>query len=504
MSPTQKDIDLLFLHDKRVRMKVILLDDNYQELEELTGRIKSSSYSISSDSDIRRTCNLIMIIDDKASINYNFEMTWIERMVELSCGIWDSSIGDYIWYKLGRMLMIDGSSSFSATTQEVRLSLVDLMASMTDGRGSQLGSQVLIPAGTPIKNAFEATVAEYSPYKRTNVSEFPDTVPYDITSNIGDYPHSILKTLINLFPYYEMFYDVDGIYVVREIPTKIEDPVDIPADIIDKAILSHNSEQRGVQFSMVKNTVEIWGRSLDAMYTASTCLSDGTKYDIFIDDSFDALVVGETYSFTPDKTSSSGQTLKIQDTSEYQIYTQAGDGTYTPIEDGAMTAGIPYVIMYTDDHFVLQGELEIHVIAQEVKADPSVTAKVDYKQKNACRDVKWIVNPDSPFACVETPTTHRIDRETKIVLEGGEYSNIHTTALALERASYELWLRTRLQDSVTLEMLYMPWMEVNDKIEYTSPSSGEKVQLIVQGIDPDFKNWTMSVKATKFYPVYPW
>lgn len=504
MKPTQRDIDLAFSHNKRVRIKAILLDDNYQEIEELTGRVKANSYSVSSESDIRRTCTLTMVIDDKTSINYNFELTWIKRMVELSCGIFDYGAGDYVWYKLGSMLMTDGSTNFSATTQEVSLSLVDLMASMTDSRGSQIGAQTLISAGTSIKGAVESTVAEFSPFKRTSVPDFPDSVPYDITSNVGDYPRDILKALVDLFPYYEMFYDVDGVFTVREIPMKIEEPVDTGADVIDIALLSDKSEQRSVKFSNVKNTVEIWGQSLDAHYTASSCTSSGNRYDLFIADTFETLTVCDTFSFTPDVTSVAGQTLKIQETNEYQIYTQAGNNSYTPIAAGAMTAGIPYVVMYSNDRFVLQGELEIHVIAQEIDVEPSVTAKNNYRDDNDCRNVKWVVNPGAPFACTETATTHRIDREIKIVLEGGEYSNIHTTQLAYERASYELWLRTRLQDAVTLEMIYMPWMEVNDKIEYTSPSSGEKVQLIVQSIEPDFTKWTMSVKASKFYPVYPW
>ena len=89
MVPTSKDIELMLSHNKQVRIKVTLLDDNYQEVEGLTGRIKTNSYSLSSESDIRRTCSLTLVIDDKASMNYNFELTWIERMVELSCGIFD-------------------------------------------------------------------------------------------------------------------------------------------------------------------------------------------------------------------------------------------------------------------------------------------------------------------------------------------------------------------------------------------------------------------------------
>ena len=90
------------------------------------------------------------------------------------------------------------------------------------------------------------------------------------------------------------------------------------------------------------------------------------------------------------------------------------------------------------------------------------------------------------------------------MLEGGEYGSISTTQLAFERASYENWLKIRVQDTVTIEMMLIPWMDVNQKISYTSPVSGEVEVLIVQAISYDFSKWTMTVKGQKFYPYYPW
>lgn len=515
----EKDIALAFSHNKQVKMKVTLLDELYDEVDNLIGRIKTCPFSVSSESDIRRTSTLTLIVDNKADLIEDFEITWIERVVELHCGILDREIGDYVWYPLGRMLMVDGKTTLTSTSLEVSLSLVDLMASLTDGRGSQLGSPVLIEAsleaGITISKAIEVVIAEFSPYKKTKICAIEETLPYDVTAKIGDYPHSLLKTLLNLAPHYEMYYDIDGQFVVEPIATKIDDPYDIEADIIDRALIK---EERSVKFSDVKNTIELWGMSLDAMYTAISCvttevISDESvlnRYDIMIDDSFDTLVVGETYSFTPTTDSIFGQLLKIQDTKEGPIYSQAGNGSLNPIETGAMQKNIPYVIKYTDGGFVLQGELEIHVIVQEINvkdfntSSQYISTRNEYKKNNNCRSVKWIVNPDSAYACTLTPTTQMIAREAKKVLEGGEYANIYTTDLAYERAEYELWQRSRLKDAITLEMLLLPWMEVNDKIEYTSPSSGKKIPLLVQAIDYDFTNWTMTVKASKFYPVYPW
>lgn len=500
---TLRDVELLKSHNKRIQVKVSLLDENYKEVENLTGIIKSSSssYDISSESDIRRTSSLTFVIVDKSNLNTDFEKTWIKRMVELSVGIYDMSTNKFAWTPLGRMLMKDSNMSYNATTQEIKMSLVDLMATMTTDRGSQMGTDILIPAGSNMRSALIAVVTTFSPFKKYNIPEFEDTVPYDINITLGKYPFDALRELLNLFPYYEMFYDVDGTFTVRQIPTKIDDPIDIGKEIIDEILIS---EKRAVNFSNVKNTTEIWGRSLDADYTATKCTTVNTVYNLTISDDFNVLEEGRTYGFTPDTTSVANQSIKIQDTDEYMLYVESGIGMYSLIADGAMEAGVPYVVRYVNEKFVLQGELEIHVIYQEINEMPSIATQENYKRSNACRNVQWFVNPESPFACSLDPTTGAIEREIRQVLEGGEYNNIYTTQLAYERASYENWLKTRLQDTVELEMVLIPWMDVNDKIEYTSPSSGEVVVMIVQSISLDFKRWTMNVKCSKFYPYYPW
>ena len=177
---------------------------------------------------------------------------------------------------------------------------------------------------------------------------------------------------------------------------------------------------------------------------------------------------------------------------------------YRPIEADEIIANEAYVIKYFEQRFILVGKICIRCIVQEITEEPSAAAKDYYKIQNNCNDVKWIVNPDSPYACTVNPVTGRIEGEIRQVLSGGEYSNIYTTELAYERAEYENWLRCRMQDTIDIELILVPWMEINDKISYTSPVYEEVYTWLVQDIDYDFTNWTMTVKASRFYPNYPW
>lgn len=500
MAYTQKDIALLLSHNKNVKIEATLLDNNYQEIESMSGRTKSATYDISAESNIRRTSSITLTVPKKDQIRLDFKNTWINRMVELTCGIYSMEDQDYVWYKLGRMLMVDGSTSYNATTQEVKLSLMDLMASMTSDRGSQMGLKMTIPSGSNVRNSIITIVTTFSPFKKYKVCEFEDVIPYDIVIDAGKYPYDALKEILNIFPTYEMFYDKDGTFTVQKIPTKIEDPIDVPKEIFDSTLISFGDS---VKMSNVKNTTEIWGRSLTSTYTATSCITNGSQYSVTISDTFEALVFGETYCITPKSSCVNNQTMKIQDTEECGIYTEAGNGTYFAITAGKMIADVPYVLKYVDGRFVLQGELEIHVIVQEITEEPSALEKAQYKTKNACREVEWVINPESQFACTINGIGN-IDREIRQVLQGGEYGNIYTTELAYERAKYENWLKTRLQDTVTIETLLIPWLDVNDKIEFTSPDSGKVETYMVQTIGYDFTHWTMNVKCSRFYPYYPW
>lgn len=533
----QKDLDLLRMHNKRIKLKVELLDsETYLVVDSLVGIITGyPSYEIDSESDIRRTCNVTLLVDDKSQMPVDFEKTWNKRMVELSCGIYDEDSSytsarkdqyGYVWYKLGRMQMESGSTTLNATTQEIKLNLVDLMASLTEERGSQIGTSTNIPVtdqGVNIRTLLINVLGAFGVFKQYSISEFPDTLPYDLDFDIGIYPIEIFIKILSLFPSYEMFYDVDGIFTVQQIPTHISDPVDVGADVIDELLISETTNN---DFSVIKNTTEVWGRVLECEYAGLSCTTSNNThtysghntntYNVNIDSSITILSDGDTFSVIPNSNSVAGQYLKIYTTTiennvstnhnlgEYQLYYVSGNGIYSIIPAGEMKSGMAYSIRYFQNKFILEGELVVRCIVQEVNEEPPTSAKNYYKSVNNCNSVQWIVNEDSPYACTINPSTQRIDGEIKQVLHGGEYDDIYTIQLAYERAKYENWLRCRLQDSVTIDMILVPWMDVNQKIQYTSPVTGELGTWIVRSISYDFQNWTMSVNASRFYPSDPW
>lgn len=106
-------------------------------------------------------------------------------------------------------------------------------------------------------------------------------------------------------------------------------------------------------------------------------------------------------------------------------------------------------------------------------------------------------NSKSPFAISKIGERHK-------PLYGEDFEKIMTEALCLERAKYELWKYTRLEDNITLNMVNIPWLDVNKKIGYTYDPAENQSEYIIKKIDRDLSSGTMTVNMIKFYSLYPY
>ncbi|MDD4474220.1 MAG: DUF5048 domain-containing protein [Eubacteriales bacterium] len=118
------------------------------------------------------------------------------------------------------------------------------------------------------------------------------------------------------------------------------------------------------------------------------------------------------------------------------------------------------------------------------------------KIENGCSSIYYQVNPQSPY------TIEKIG-EIRKPLYGGVYENITSEDLAMQRGRHELYKSARLTDGLTLTFAYIPWLDVNRKIEYTSNSSGEKKQYLIKNITTSFASGDCTVSLTTYYPDYP-
>ncbi|MDD4279653.1 MAG: DUF5048 domain-containing protein [Candidatus Sumerlaeales bacterium] len=564
MIPTELDKQLILQTSHNIKIKLEVLNEYLQVIDEIEGQATSMNIGISATSDIRRTCNLTIHVTDDSFSAENFEVEYLDRLIRVSIGLHDGMVshpistpsiddlelsfdgedsdkfsildgdllydGDniysiighnlyadvrykgaqdglepsYQWYLVGSFLLDTDSYDYDAVTSDLSMNLVDMMAATMDVRGSQIGSGILIPYEANARAAILATVANFSPFAFYDADELPDVIPFDQEFEPGAYPYAILRQLLDLYPYYDMYYSPDGVFTVKPIPTGIGDDVLVDKAFMDQIIIS---ERRSGSMRNIKNTTEIWGAELDATYMAHEVTHEGDTFHIIHTAPVEALVADTMFMFSPPLSSIVGQRIKIDDTAVAPLL----DGNGNALTLGAVAANRLYVIKYspTQDgetltpRFLLQGEAIIHVIVKEVNEMPDAAYIAADKINNNCNDIQYIVNPDSPFACDRGGLDY--DKgEIRQVFSGGEYSQIYTTQLAFERAAYENWLKTRLQTETEIECLLVPWMDVNTKIEYTSPITGVAREYLVKEISMNPTEFTMSLKLARFYPYYPW
>lgn len=89
--------------------------------------------------------------------------------------------------------------------------------------------------------------------------------------------------------------------------------------------------------------------------------------------------------------------------------------------------------------------------------------------------------------------------EIRLVLKDGEYNNIYTDKLALERANYELYLHDRMEDTIDLTLVPVYWLDVNKKISLNEADMNGIY--VIKSIDVDLSpTGTMKLNAIRFYP----
>lgn len=488
------DMELITQHSKLVYIKLSLINDAYWEIDQVQGEMVNISLTIDAESDIRRVSTITMHIADPRELASNYFGRWMDQMVRISYGIYDSQKNEIRWWLLGSFLFSTSGYVFDSANRQMSLSLVDMMAAATQERGSQLGYDIEYPANSSIANALKATVARFSRYSKTDICEFEDVIPYDISGSLGSYPISLLKSLIELFPWYEHFYSKDGVYTARRIPTAMNEEVVLNADEMDRVIISEHGD---MSYSTIKNCIEIWGKEIDANYTATSCETVGNIYSLAVHSTFTTYESGALIAFTPDVASVTGQRLRVGELDPYDIVVQTGSGDIRLLGAGELVPDTLYVVKYTHERFVLQGEALIHVMCMEYQQQPTEATIEGLKAFHNCNNIRFVISPESAYACDEIGIVKR-------VLSEGDYSNIYTTELGHERAAYELWKATQAQDTLELETLFIPWLDVNQKVEYRSLATGEINQYLVRRIEVSPSSGTMKLRMSRFWPLYPW
>ena len=473
---TQNDYNIIKQKNTERYIKLNLLDFNYNIVDELSGNMLSCSVRCDADSDLRRSCNVSFVVTDSGYEVGAGNRIWLNKYIQLYIGLKNIYTQEIQWYNQGIYLIDAPSYEYNATTHTLSFAGLDLMSKLTGARNGQLpGIPTVIKQGENVRQAIIATLAlgGFTKYivEECKVNNAIQPVPYDIQIDQGGYVFDILSKLRDIMPKYQMYFDVDGVFHYELIPSGEDEPVLITDDIWNSVL---TGETISTDFTTVKNYIEVYGRTHEVQYYDANPIFTRVG-QIMVDVSFNIPAYQDSeYSligFTSPSGVPSGGIFRIS-------INNTAIGTLK-VNEGTLQANQYYVIQRipvnnSDDKFEFLGGLQ-------AKATWSDT------------------NPESPFY-VNGPVG--IIRE---VLCGGEYENITSDILAQQRAELEGYWKCRLNDNITLNVVPIPWIDVNIVVSHAPKQGDVTNRYIIKSYSVDYGSVssTMSITMITFYPYYP-
>lgn len=447
-------------------VRIELLNYQMQTVDLLEGVCTSGSISIDANADIRRTCDLTLVINNSSFNVESGGRIWLDRYIRIWVGIVSLITGEIEYINCGVYIIDAPSYKYDPSTNTLSLTLLDLMAKLTGLRNGYLpGVPVILKADENIREAIIDTL-ELGGFNKYVVEEAPSpgTIPNDLEFGQGATVYELLSGLRDIYPNYEMYFDVDNVFYYKPIPTGEDDPVYIDDTLWKEIVMSETID---VDFQNVKNVIEVYGRTHDPAHFSTETSVSGNTISLTIAD-VEEYTEDVIYGFTlTDNPGYTGASLKINDLTSYPI--RLSDGT-TAAEIVAEEGEVYFCVQFKGTYWNWLGHLQAYGYAEDD-------------------------NPDSPFYINSTVG------EIRLPLFGGEYENIFSDNLAKQRADYELWLHTNMNNTVQLQCIPVPWMDVNIKVSYTPQRETTPSEYIIKsvnfGLAPDD---VMSINMIKFYP----
>lgn len=459
----QQDMEILKQGSKELYCKVELLNRNKKILANIEGDLISDSISIDASSDIRRTYSYEMKFS-KSNWNNTDKYKLMTYYMCPYVGIKHIRLNEILWYKLGTFAFDSRSFTYNESNTSLSIQCLDLMSYLNGTLGGELKDiKIEIESENNLRNVIislldECGITEY------NICEMNHLIPYDKEYSSTTY-YAIIKELLDLYSGYEMYFDVDGIFTIDEIPTCQYDENIIDDTIIEPLLISQSGS---FSYENIYNHIKVYGMNIETDRYTEQCTYSDNVYNATIE-TMTTYENFETYSIKLPSANLANAKLNINNIGIKNIV--KNDGIL--LNDNDMSADIfSFRYRRTTDDFLLLGQYQ--VIGEA-----------------------WDENPNSPF------NKNNLGYEIYHECSGGEYGNIYTNELANQRARYEIWLATNIQNNLTLEMIFIPWLDVNTKISYTDKETNETNNYIIKKINGSFMNGTMNIDIIRFYENYP-
>ena len=434
-NPTDADLRAVQQKTKDIYVKIELLNRNYKIIDSLTGNLINDDLSIDSSSKQHRTYNCTLYVSDCSFTIGEDKKIWIDKYVRVYYGIKQLRGDNVLWWLIGTFTYSDANYTYSATDNSLSLSCVDLMADYDGTKNGIIGGYSLtIPAGEDIRQSIIALVkqAGITKYK---IEDIKKEIPYDLEYSDSTTYCDVWTDICELYDSWEFFFDEEGTFIWRQIPTGNSEPVSLDDSILEPLIISESSNNT---FTGIYNVTEIWGKVIelehDDRYANTSTFANGI-YSITLPGitSLDDIDNLDQIGIRICSNSVAGASVSINGLAALPIVNDDG----TAVATDRLKADTDYVFSYRR---ALNGEIK-----------------------------------------------NRLN-----------YEKLYSDDLCYNQAEYLTYQSTAMRDTINLTMIIIPWLDVNQKIEYTPKTSGVTGQYLVQSISWSTLEGTMNVTLYKF------
>ena len=494
---TQKDIELLMQSNKELFYRLELLNQDLKVIDTLDGNLISDNISISADSDIRRTYTCELVVTDSSFTIGKDKKIWFDKRIRPYIGMKLQRTQETIWYCLGTFLYTNENYNYDATSRQLSLTCEDMMCLLNDSRSGQLdGYTRTIKEGSDSREIIISLLNEvginkyYIEFNKNNEAVSTYEIPYEMTYNAGTTAYTIIKEIIDLYAGTQMYFDLYGTFIISKIPTSNNEITVLNDEILQPILIN---EQLTTSLSNIYTHIIIWGKVNEPdFYSTSVTLSGSVFVANVVQQKLDE-DTNEMVEYPYKEyvnfdlvalhiTSTNTENMKININSLGDI--PVVDHDDKPLVANYLDADTDCVFRYRSEpnNFLYIGQYQCY---GEAYLTNNTNDKSDYA----------VINENSDFS-IET-----IGRKLK-VLSGSDYDKIYTNSLCRQRCRYELYNATNMQETISISVIPIPFLDVNQKIQFTSNSTHETHEYLITNISCNYSEYTMTLNLSRYYPAY--
>lgn len=462
---TQEDKNIVNQNAKELFAKIELLNRDYKVIELLEGNLISDSFSITTESNVRRTYSMELEINDPSLLIGEDRKIWMDKYIRPYVGVRNLRTEEITWYIKGTFTMLDQSYSFDATTSTLSLSLSDLMSELNGDRNGSIIAASKVEEGAIVRDVI-VTILQEAGIKKYILSDLEGlTIPHKIEFNSSETYYGMLNTIVELYSYFEMFFDMYGTFVIQKIPHQEAESVVLNKEFFAPLVIQ---ESINTSFKEVYNKIKLYGQSLESDYTSSSCTYENNIYNATIE-GVTSLDNFTKYAIQIPTLNQADAKININNIGA--LYITDDVGKYLP--EGTLTTGYN-VFKYrkTNNDLYWLGQYQVYAEAEET-------------------------NSISPFH------KSKIGEIVKIC-SGDDFDFIYSNSLAQNRANYELYHACRIQESISINMIDVPWLDVNWLIEYQSYTTKDIKRYVIKQISGSTTEGVIDVSMVAFYDQDPY